>query len=146
MSDDRDRNSKDPFDMPLDARLEAELDALFAEARDDAPEPLPAQFRDRLLGAALAAQPERPVSGWLIRLRGMLADFGGGPSLAGVGAAGIAGLWIGIAAPGPTADLVTSFWQGASSVTAGASAWNTDGTGLDFAGAELLTLLDSETD
>ncbi|WP_370274979.1 hypothetical protein [Pararhodobacter marinus] len=146
MSDDRNREDRDPFDARADAPADAALDALFAEARDAAAGPLPVTFREALLADARRVQPLPVRVSWGARIRALLADFGGAPSLAGVGAAGLAGLWIGIAAPGPTADLVSSFWQGASGGAPGVAAWTSEGTVLDYTGAELLTLLDSETD
>ena len=79
---------------------EADLEALFAAARDAGPAPLEARFQARLLEAALGAQP-RPAArpGWLARFGAMLADIGGAPGLAGVGAAGSA--WASVAPPLP---------------------------------------------
>ncbi|MCB1395128.1 MAG: hypothetical protein H6898_05080 [Rhodobacter sp.] len=102
---------------------EADLEALFAAARDAGPAPLEARFQARLLEAALGAQP-RPAArpGWLARFGAMLADIGGAPGLAGVGAAGLAGVWIGFSGPGVTGDLVNRFWQGAATVSPTVSA------------------------
>ena len=124
------------------------LEALFAEARSEAPPPLSGSFEARLVASALAAQPV-PVArpGWGARLRAFLSEFGGAPSLAGMGVAGLAGLWIGFATPGPTADLVSSFWQGAASVSPAVSDWADTGSDLGYdTGAELLSLLDPETE
>lgn len=123
------------------------LDALFAEARDEAPAPLAQAFEARLVAAALAAQPGAmaPRPGWLARIRAMLADVGGAPSLAGMGVAGLAGVWIGFAAPGSTSDLVTTFWQGAASVSPSVSDWAPATSGETLALGELLTLIGDET-
>ena len=94
---------------------ETAMDDLFAEARAVAPEPLPEALTARLVAAAEAEVPRKAARGWLLRLRDALADIGGAPGLAGVGAAGLAGVWIGFAGPGATGDLVTRFWQGAAS-------------------------------
>jgi len=123
---------------------EGALDALFAEARDGTPAPLSDRLRARLVEAALDARPlqGRPVQGqpgWWARLRAALADVGGAPSLAGVGAAGLAGVWIGFAAPGPTADLVSSVWPGSRQDWVSA-------TDLGLAGSDLLALIDSDSE
>lgn len=123
------------------------LERLFAEARAEAPPPLSAAFEARLVASARGAMPvAAPVPrGWRARLKAFFAEFGGAPSLAGVGVAGMAGVWIGFAAPGPTADLVTSFWQGAASVAP--TGWSSDAGDLQYStGAELLSLLDTETE
>lgn len=106
-----------------DGFSEADLDALFAEARETAPDPLPASLQARLIDGALQAQPRpAPRPGWFARLSAMLAEIGGAPGLAGVGAAGLAGVWIGFSGPGMTGDLVSQFWQGAASVSPTVSA------------------------
>ncbi len=137
MSMDHQQDPNAPF-------AEAGLDALFAEARAAPPAPLPPAFEARLVAAALAARPA-PRPGFLARLRASLAEIGGAPSLAGVGAAGLAGVWIGFAAPGPTADLVSSFWQGAASVTPAAASWaSTDAEVWDIGGTTLLSLISGD--
>lgn len=88
------------------------LDALFAEARDAAPAPLAPGFEARLLVQADAALPRaasRP--GWLAWIGTALAGIGGAPGLAGMSAAGFAGLWIGFAGPGPAVDLAAGAWN-----------------------------------
>lgn len=83
---------------------DALLDGLFAEARDT--QSLPDGLSQRLLADAAAAVPvpdapmvgRGPVLGagfWATLLDGL----GGWPSLAGIGTAAIAGLWIGGAQP-----------------------------------------------
>jgi hypothetical protein len=87
---------------------ESDLDALFAAARAAEPAPLEPDFAARLIAQAEAARP-RPVParpGWLHRLRAALADVGGAPGLAGLSAAGVAGLWIGLADPVGAATYV----------------------------------------
>lgn len=123
------------------------LEALFADARAEPAEPLPDAFRARLVEVALAERPQPARHGWLTRFRVMLSDFGGAPSLAGMGVAGLAGVWIGFAAPGSTSDLVSTFWQGAESVTPGVSEWASGGTGgLALGDAGLLTLIDASAE
>lgn len=118
-------------------RDDAALEALFEEAQAHPPEGLPEAFQARLNADALAAMspaassfPRSPsvrrgwlAKGWLTRLGDALAEIGGAPGLAGVGAAGLAGVWIGFFGPGPTDDLVNRFWQGAASVSPAVSVW-----------------------
>lgn len=96
---------------------ETELDALFAQARRADPAPLEHDFAARLIAQSQAVQAQvvqagiwRPAAparpGWLARLRAVLADVGGAPGLAGLGAAGVAGLWIGLADPVGAATYV----------------------------------------
>lgn len=97
-----------------DKTTETDLDALFAEARAEAPQPLSPTFQARLLTEARAAMPQpRRRSVW-DRLQTALSDFGGAPGLAGVGVAGVAGLWIGVAGPGQTSVWFDTLWQGVS--------------------------------
>ena len=126
---------------------ESALDALFAQARDEPPAPLSDDFAARLVAASLEAQRAvaRPKPGWLARMRLALAEFGGAPSLAGVGAAGLAGIWIGFAAPGATGDLVSSVLQGAASVSPSATAWvGTETNVLTTSDSDLLALIDGD--
>ncbi|MCC1492180.1 dihydroorotate dehydrogenase [Cognatishimia sp. F0-27] len=86
------------------------LDALLAEARATPPEPA----RDLLArieadGAAVQAERRnrdavRSQPPWW---RGMLEALGGAPSLAGLAAASVAGLWIGIAPPEAAASWLS---------------------------------------
>ena len=123
---------------------EGALEALFAEARAERPEPLPDALRARLVEDALATRAQPAPSGWLARFRTMLSEFGGAPSLAGMGVAGLAGVWIGFAAPGSTSDLVSTFWQGAATVSPTVSDWASGGTGtLALADGGLLALIES---
>ncbi|SIT12333.1 hypothetical protein SAMN05421759_11813 [Roseivivax lentus] len=93
--------------------------------------------------------PERPDPAFLARLAeqaaGMAADhrnrearplrgtalgqireaLGGWPALSGLAAAGLAGLWIGIAGPGPIADPLAVLWTGAENA-AGSTLFGTD--------------------
>ncbi|MCB1360927.1 MAG: dihydroorotate dehydrogenase [Rhodobacter sp.] len=137
-------------DKGIDGRIDgfddADLDALFTEARAASPVPLSDAFHARLQADATAALPGKPATpGLLARLGAMLAAIGGAPGLAGVGAAGLAGVWIGFAAPGPTADLLESFWQGAAGVTPQAAVW-AEGSepALGSGGADLLAVIDSD--
>lgn len=75
------------------------LDGLFAEARvpNDAPND---DLMARVLADASAARPTAeivPPSGSF--LSGLLDLCGGWPALSGVAAAGVAGLWVGLAPP-----------------------------------------------
>lgn len=91
------------------------LEALFAQARRADPPALPADLAARLLAQAAAAQPRpQPAPGLWSRLRAALADVGGAPGLAGLGVAGVAGLWIGVADPVGAAALV---WEGAAGLS-----------------------------
>lgn len=86
------------------------LDALLARAGAAPPPPLPPAFQARLLADALAAQAQAapravPRATRPSRLRLWLAELGGLPGVAGLGAAGIAGLWLGLAGPLPGTEL-----------------------------------------
>jgi hypothetical protein len=79
------------------------LEAFFQTARANAPG-LPAPLAARIAADAerlLPAQRARPAA-WLAAAT---AALGGWRPLAGLAAAGIAGLWVGIAPPAPLADL-----------------------------------------
>ena len=97
------------------------LEALLAEARSARPPPLPEGLQARLLADAAVAQTgqrlpaERP--GRLSALRGWLADLGGLPGMAGLSAAGVAGLWIGLAEPLPGSQFAALIWEGAAGVS-----------------------------
>lgn len=153
-------------DTPKDtSRLaEAELDALFDVASSAAPDALSADMTARLMQDALASMPEAvqieeaqtaantwpatPVpqmrrakrpSFWE-KASQLFADFGGAPGFAGMGVAGLAGVWIGFAGPGQAGELVSSFWQGAASVNPTVSTWIESGDlGGDASG--MLSLL-----
>ncbi|MBR9844401.1 MAG: hypothetical protein GYB25_14675 [Rhodobacteraceae bacterium] len=80
-----------------------ELDALFAAARDDAAQAPSSDLMARVLADAEAMQPKpaapvvRPQSrGGLVS--GILSAIGGWPSLGGLAAATVAGVWIGFSA------------------------------------------------
>lgn len=90
--------------MPMsdeDRRQEAALAPFFEAARAQAPEPSP-DLLARVLADAEAAQAQPaarravPRAGVWTRLA---QGLGGWPGLAGLGAAGLAGLWIGLAMP-----------------------------------------------
>lgn len=95
------------------------LDALLAAARDEAPPPLSPALRARLVADARAHAPVAapPAPGWFARLRAALAEIGGAPGLAGVGVAGLAGVWIGFSGPGVTGEWLDRFWLGAADVS-----------------------------
>lgn len=86
------------------------LDGLFAEARAAAPRPGPALTARVLADARGELGRRRPAvrraaapAGPGALLAALVAGFGGRGALAGMVAAGAAGLWIGLAAPGPVA-------------------------------------------
>lgn len=119
------------------------LEALFAEARQAPPSPLDAAFRTRLIeDAARLAQASRiRRPGLWSRLFARLADPQRAPGVAGVAAAGVAGLWIGLSGPGMTGELITQVWQG----VAPAAAWSGDETAVfTQSGSDLLALLGDE--
>ncbi|MFN3645765.1 MAG: dihydroorotate dehydrogenase [Gemmobacter sp.] len=85
------------------------LDDLFAAARAAPPQPVPDALLARVLADADAAMPRRPRAsapaaasarpappGWLAVL---VAALGGRGAVAGLAAAGLAGVWIGFAQP-----------------------------------------------
>jgi hypothetical protein len=88
------------------------LDAFFAAARADDPEPGD-DLMARILADAARVQP-RPVtpvsaasaSGW----RGILAAIGGWPAMGGMAVATMAGLWIGIAPPAGLATIASGIF------------------------------------
>lgn len=96
-------------------REERALDALFDVARSDVPEPSP-DLLARVLSDAEAVQAgrlaetgktpprRRAVPGFWKML---IAAIGGWPSLGGVAAAGIAGLWIGLNPPSAIQDQIS---------------------------------------
>lgn len=108
----------DPHDpRPLDG---AELEHLFAAARRSPPAPVPDAFAARLIAAAEAAVPPRPASrgpGLLAQLRAALAAFGGVTGLASVSAAGVAGLWLGLAGPVGGSGVPGLIWLSAAEVS-----------------------------
>jgi hypothetical protein len=116
----------DPDPAPQsDLSSDTDLDSLFAQARGAAA-PLPADLSARLVAQAEAMLPPatgpkpgsaRGQRGWLSGLRGLLADLGGGPGLAGLSVAGVAGLWIGFVQPEAVAGVPGLLWEGAASVS-----------------------------
>lgn len=134
-------------DTPKDtSRLsDAELDALFDEASSASPDALSADMTARLMEDAQALMPvpqmrraKRP-SFWQ-KAAQIFADFGGAPGFAGMGVAGLAGVWIGFAGPGQAGELVSSFWQGAASVNPTVSTWIESGD-LDGDASGMLSVL-----
>lgn len=122
-------NAASPADSGLsDPALDAALDRL---ARAPAP-PLPDEMSARLMADALAAMPPamapspRPRVDEGIRWRDRLLDWlAGAPGMAGAAAAGLVGLWIGLAAPGPAEALGLSLQ---------ATLWSAEEAGADIAG------------
>jgi hypothetical protein len=86
-----------------------DLDGLFALAARDRPSPSPALI-DRVLADALAAQPQplglAPVPAHSGLLARFAAAFGGGPMLAGVFSAAVAGVAMGYLNPA-SMDMLT---------------------------------------
>lgn len=100
---------------------DSDLDDLLAAARADRPDPSPALMA-RVLDDAARLQP-RPVAAvarraaprpgiWAL----LTGAFGGSGALAGMAAAGLAGVWVGVAQPVPIADLSGGLW-GAETVS-----------------------------
>ncbi|ARE39621.1 Dihydroorotate dehydrogenase [Rhodovulum sp. P5] len=99
---------------------DSELDTLFAAARTDRTEPS-AAFLDRVMDDAMAACPapapersarrSRPAPRGV--LAGLVAALGGWPAMGGLATAGLFGLWIGYAAPGPLTPTPLNFWAAA---------------------------------
>ncbi|WP_417587852.1 hypothetical protein [Pararhodobacter oceanensis] len=114
-----------PATAPADAFGDDMLEALFAEARAAETPALPDALSARMMADAAAALAPPPASrpNWWARLRLALADIGGAPGLAGVSAAGLAGVWIGFSGSGGTGALLTQFWQGAATVSPSVSEW-----------------------
>lgn len=137
------------FPFSDDQSVEAALEDIFASARHAEPPALSPDFSARLNADALHHRPQpRQAPGFWARLGASLAGIGGAPGLAGLGAAGLAGVWIGFAAPGPTGDLVSQFWQGAAVVSPSMAGLAGSGLADDGAvilgGSDLLSLLDGE--
>ena len=92
-----------------------DLDHLLARAARDRPEPSSALL-DRVLADALALRPQplslrpAPAPGFLARIAGL---FGGGPVLAGVCSAALAGVALGYLSP-VTYDYVTGGLAGST--------------------------------
>lgn len=105
---------------------DAALEDLFAEARSAAPEALVKGLDARLMADAAKMLPlraaPRPQAGIWTRFQSLLSELGGLPGVASLGAAGLAGLWVGFAEPGGTGTLLTQFWQGAAQISPGLSA------------------------
>lgn len=144
-----------PTTTDMSNKIDARLEGFFAAARQDAGDRLPDALQARLLGDALAHIPplaqasvaRASAKGHWWRLADWSANLaraiGGTPGLAVVSAAGLAGVWIGVAAPGPAADLVGYAGLGAAVVDAGAAGQIDDALWLSDDGA-LLALMDSD--
>lgn len=94
-----------------------DVDDLLAEAGRKGPQPS-ADLLARVLGDALDLQPAaagrvalaRPVAVpgfWA----GLWAQIGGGPGLAGLSTAALAGLWLGFAQPAALSDMTETLWS-----------------------------------
>ena len=106
---------RDDRDSPV-AAPDTELDAWFAAARAAPPEPT-SDLMARIAGDAFAEQdrraeqalvPSRPglVARWVSALRRA--------EVAGLAAATVAGLWLGIAPPDSVAGVVDTVWSGSA--------------------------------
>ena len=99
------------------------LDALFTEARIQAPTPA-GDLMARILQDAEAETrarvrlPPAPPSriGWIGRLS---AALGGCPALGGLAASTVLGLWLGVAQPSGLSGVTASLWGDGVSVTLG---------------------------
>lgn len=86
---------------------DAALDALFADVARDGDVAPGEAFLSKLIDDAEALQPGLAVAGGAIAeaparragLYGWISALGGWPALGGVAAAGVAGLWVGLAPP-----------------------------------------------
>lgn len=92
-----------------------DLDDLFATARATGADASPALLA-RVLDDALAHQPQPRAIGAVSQARPGLwamltAALGGGMSLAGLGTATMAGLWIGFVQPASLTNLSDVIWQ-----------------------------------
>ncbi|WP_132693181.1 hypothetical protein [Rhodovulum steppense] len=115
---------------------DTEIEALFAAARTDRPEPSAALLA-RVMADAMAeaearaasapAPRARPTGGGLARILGLI---GGWPAMGGLATAGLMGVWIGYAAPGGF-DAVTATMLGSgydvSDMMPGLDAYLTEG-------------------
>jgi hypothetical protein len=94
--------------MTRNTETDASLDALFAQAREDAPD---AALMARVLADGAAVQsaatapvvPSAPRQGWLA---GVVQALGGWAPVGGVTAAGLMGLSMGLYAPEAVAGLI----------------------------------------
>ena len=104
---------------PDDRRDDAHLDAFFAAARADRPDPdaallarVMADAADETARRAHLAAVRRPAAAR--RGPGILAvltaALGGQGAVAGLAAAGLAGLWLGLAPPAPLQALSPALW------------------------------------
>lgn len=103
--------------MSKTGKPDDEMDAIFAAARAHAPEP-DADFLARVLDDAEAVQngfaaphaSARAHRGPAPGLRGVFAALGGWPAVAGLGAAAVTGLWIGVAPPESLSTTAQMVW------------------------------------
>ncbi len=98
---------------------ESELDEFFAAAKESEV-PASPDLMARVLADAEDLQPRasevaRPHSSNL--WAGLLDVLGGWPALGGVAAAGVAGLWLGMAPPASVEDLTSGLWGTTTAVS-----------------------------
>jgi hypothetical protein len=104
--------------MSQTGKPDDEMDAIFAAAHAHAPEP-DADFLARVLADAEAVQdgfaavpePARAQRAPACGLRGVFAALGGWPAVAGLGAAAVTGLWIGVAPPESLSTTAQMVWS-----------------------------------
>ena len=85
------------------------LDDIFATARGAAPQPSD-DLMARIMADAAGASPQPPL--W----KGVFDMIGGWPALGGLVAAGVAGIWVGIAPPPIVTDLTADILGASLSV------------------------------
>jgi hypothetical protein len=111
--------------MTTTDRDQMELDDLLAEARELRPEPGP-DLMARILADAghitAEREPPQPVSASPGAWREWLGLLGGWPTVGGLVASTLAGLWIGVAQPATLSDLADAVWGEQVSVTFGVDA------------------------
>lgn len=130
------------------------LDAFFAAARAAPAAPLPEALTQRLTAQSMNSMPARrdravASSGHRRRFERLGEWLAGLQGLAGAATAGLAGLWIGLALPGPADTLGAALWpQGPLAVSTRLLAGNGDdrgeAAGLFFDDAGLWAIIEAE--
>ena len=110
---------KDPRSGMDDAPEDDLLSGVFDAAQRDAQVPLSADLEARILMQAAQVQAglahQRKAGGVMARARRIWAELGGWPATAGLAAATVAGLWLGIASP----TALDTVWSGVGLTSAG---------------------------
>jgi hypothetical protein len=111
--------------MTTSDRDEMDLDDLFAAARERRAEPEPGLLA-RIVADADHVAAERDAPRPAPAMPGLWRDWmralGGWPTVGGLVASTLAGLWIGVAQPAALSDLAASVWGEQVSVTFGVDA------------------------